>query len=168
MLNAPLATVLAALIAFVGTFVGLWIGYRRWVKERKSARSARFESDQQDVYKTLWEKVEEVNVALRRDRVDARGFAALVADLNEFMLRNGAHLDNSDAHLVNQYVAAVERFHEAVCRAGAKAKIPYGRTQEIPPEIVEKARTLADAASQASELREQLRLKVRKVLIGDP
>jgi hypothetical protein len=49
-------------------------------------------------------------VALRRDRVDEIGFGQLVADLNEFMLRNGAHLDDSDVGLVNRYIKAARHF----------------------------------------------------------
>jgi membrane protein implicated in regulation of membrane protease activity len=74
LLNAPFATILAALIAFVGMVLGLIVAYRRWVRERESARFARFETDQQDIYKSLWEKVEDVNVSLRRMRVDDSGF----------------------------------------------------------------------------------------------
>jgi hypothetical protein len=168
LLDAPVATILAAIVAFVGTMLGLVVGYRRWTKERKSARFAKFEADQQEIYKSLWERVEDVNVALRRDRVDQSGFAKLVADLNEFMLRNGAHLDDSDTELVNRYVAAVKRFHEAVCTADAEAQIPYGQTQEIPPEITGKIAALGDAADEASRLRDELRHKVRTILAGEP
>lgn len=168
MLSAPAATVVAAIIAFLGTAIGLIAAYRRWAKERESARFAKFAADQQEIYKTLWERVEEVNVALRRERVDANGFAGLTADLNEFMLRNGVHLDGSDTRTVNRYLAAVKKFHEAVCAAGAEAQIPYGATQDIPPEVVRKAKALADAANEASRLREELRGKVRRVLAGEP
>lgn len=167
MLEAPIATILAAVIALVGTVLGLVVAYRRWAKERQSARFAKFEADQQDIYKALWDRVEVVNVALRRDRVDEKGFAQLVGDLNEFMLRNGAHLEDSDRRLVNHYVAAAKRFHEAVSKAGADAQVPYGETQDIPPEVSRRIAALADAADQAKRLRDELRSKVRKVLAGE-
>ena len=112
MLTSPLATIVGALIALFGTVLGLVVAYRRWVKERDSARFARFDSDRQDIYKALWQKVEDTNVALRRDRVDESGFAQLVADLNEFMLRNGAHLDDPDIGLVNRYIKAAKHFDQ--------------------------------------------------------
>jgi len=166
LINASVATILAALIALVGTVLGLVIGYRRWAREQQSVRFAKFEADRQDIYKTLWERVEGVNVALRRDRVDEKGFGQLVGDLNEFMLRNGAHLNDSDRALANRYVAAVKKFHEAVLMAGAGAQIPYGETQDIPPEVARRARALADAAGEAKGLRDELRNKVRIVIAG--
>ena len=73
MLDAPLATVIAAAIALAGTLIGIIVGYRRWSRERTSERFRRFETDRQDIYKSLWDRVEEINAALRRDRVDDRG-----------------------------------------------------------------------------------------------
>jgi hypothetical protein len=168
LLNASIATILAAVIALVGTVLGLVVGYRRWAKERQSVRFAKFEADQQDIYKTLWERVEGVNVALRRGHVDEKAFAQLVGDLNEFMLRNGAHLNDSDRMLANRYVGAVKRFHEAVLAAGADVQIPYGETQDIPPEVTRGIKAFADAADEAKRLRDELRSKVRTVLAGRP
>ncbi len=166
MLTSPLATIFGALIAFVGTVLGLMVAYRRWTKERDSARYARFDSDQQDIYKTLWQKVEDVNVALRRDRVDESGFGQLVADLNEFMLRNGAHLEDSDIGLVNRYTKAAKHFDEEVRGAGAESQIPYGATQEIPREVLQHEVGLGAAEHEATRLRNELRRRVRVVLAG--
>ncbi len=157
---------MAAVIAFVGTVLGLVIAYRRWLKERDAARFARFETDQQDIYKKLWERVEIVNVALRRDRVDETGFAQLVADLNEFMLLSGAHIDNSDTRFVHRYVDAVKQFHDSVRAAGLESQIPYGETQEIPEEVLRKQVALEAAEREASRLRDELRAAVRRVLAG--
>ncbi len=168
MLNASIATILAAVIALVGTVLGLVVGYRRWVKERQSVRFAKFEADRQDIYKTLWERVEGVNVALRRDRVEEKAFAQLVGDLNEYMLRNGAHLEDADRVLANRYVAAVKRFHQAVLAAGADAQVPYGETQDVPAEVLRGFRARAEASDEAKRLRDELRTKVRTVLAGQP
>ena len=167
LISAPVATVIAALIALVGTALGLFAGYRRWRKERETTRFGRFETDRQDIYKTLWQKVEDVNVALRRDRVDDGGFMQLVADLNEFMLRNGTHIEDSDIRLANRYLEAVKKFDSAVLAAGADSQVPYGATQEIPTEILQRELSLGEAESEASRLRAELRSKIRKVLAGD-
>ena len=166
MLNSPSATVIAALIALIGTLIGAVIGYRRWDQERQAQRFSRFESDRQDVYKTLWDRVQNVNASLRRGRVDASGFSELVADLNEFMIRNGAHLDDADQQLVNEYIAAVRTFHEVVSGADPEAQIPYGSTQAIPPEVANRIRHLGETQQQVNCLRDQLREKVRLVLGG--
>jgi hypothetical protein len=165
-LDSPSATVIAALIALLGTLVVAVIGYRRWDKERQAQRFSRFEADRQDVYKILWDRVQNVNASLRRGRVDASGFSELVADLNEFMIRNGAHLDDADQQLVNKYIAAVRSFHEVVSSADLEAQIPYGSTQAIPPEVANRIKHLSEAQQQANRLRDQLREKVRLVLGG--
>ncbi len=168
MISAPTATIVAAVIAFVGTVVGCLVAYRRWVKERESARFARFETDRQDIYKSLWDKVEELNASLRRGLVDEGGFGQMVAELNEFMLRNGVHIDAHDVRLVNRYLASVRKFHEAVGNAGPESQVPYGSTQEIPRKILETQVALGAAESDASKLRDALRHRVRKVLAGQP
>lgn len=168
MISAPIATVVAAVIAFIGTVVGAVIAWRRWVKERESARFGKFETDRQDIYKSLWDKVEEVNASLRRNRVDERGLDQMVADLNEFMLRNGAHIDTNDVRLVNRYISSVKKFHTVIASAGAEAQIPYGATQEIPQEILQEQLAIGAAENEASTLRDELRQAVRKVLAGRP
>lgn len=159
------ATVIAALIALVGTLAGLGLGYRRWSQERRARHSDKFEDERREIYKGLWDRVEEVNAALRRNRVDEAGFSELVSDLNEFMIRNGAHVDDPDQSLVNQYVAAVKRFDEVVAATeSADVKVPYGKTTTIPPDVLVKVKVLADAQEQVNRLRTELLAKVRSVI----
>lgn len=167
MLDPALATIVAAVIALIGTLAGLRVGYRRWSEERKAQRSEKFEAERRDIYKGLWDRVEEVNASLRRNRVDDVGFSELVADLNEFMIRNGAHLDDSDQHLANLYVAAVKRFDEVVRAAASEdAKVPYGQTMSIPPEVVSRLQALGEAQDRVSRLRNELLAKVRSIVSG--
>ena len=91
-----------------------------------------------------------------------------MGDLNEFMLRNGAHLDDSDTKLVNRYVQAVKKFHQAVLDSGVESQIAYGMTQRIPREILQRELALGAAEKEATQLREELRRSVRKVLAGEP
>jgi hypothetical protein len=166
MLDAPLATVIAAAIALAGTLIGIIVGYRRWSRERTSERFRRFETDRQDIYKSLWDRVEEINAALRRDRVDDSGYRERLADLNEFIIRNGAHVDDADYQLVNEYVAAVKHFDDAVSVLEPEAQVPYGDTRVIPREVLQRARDVADAQEHVLQLRNQLRSKVRTVIGG--
>ena len=167
-MDGPTATVLAALIALVGTLVGVVFAYRRWSQEKQSVRFGKFEDERQSVYRTLWDRIEGINVALRRERVDGQRFQELVADLNEFMLRHGAHLGDEDRVLANRYVQAVQVFDAAVRESGEDAQIPYGTTQDIPLEVVQRARKLSKAQEEATTLRDELRRKVRVVLSGSP
>lgn len=79
-------------------------------------------------------------MALRRDRVDAATFPALVADLNEFILRNSVHLDESDHVLVNRYIAAAEAVHAAMASAPADVRESYSKTDAIRPDGVSAGR----------------------------
>lgn len=162
------ATVIAAVIALAGTLIGIAVGYRRWSRERTAQRFARFETDRQDIYKSLWDRVEQINAALRRDRVDETGFTELVADLNEFIIRNGAHVDDADYELVNRYVAAVKKFDEFVSRQDPEAQVPYGQTQVISPEVLNRVKELGEAQNRVLQLRNELRTRVRMVIGGIP
>jgi hypothetical protein len=165
-LEPSLATIIAAALGLAGTLIGLGVGYRRWSRERAAQRYGRFENERQDVYRSMWDRVEQINASLRRQRVDAAGFAQAVADLNEFIIRNGVHVDEADHDLVNEYLAAVQRFHAVVTKLEPEDQVSYGLTQRIPAELLGRVKALADAQRQVNDLRTSLRGKVRAVIGG--
>ncbi len=61
-----------ALIGLVGTIAGLWVGYRRWLEDKRVAASKGFYAGRQEAYQQLWDKVEGLNVDARIERCPRR------------------------------------------------------------------------------------------------
>jgi hypothetical protein len=167
-MDANAATIIAAVIGAAATVLAAVFGYRQWARDRTSQKSARFDADRHEIYKSLWDRVEQVNAALRREKVDEAGFQEMVADLNEYILRNGVHVDEADYKLANEYVAAVKTFHRVVSKLDPEDQVAYGRTEMLPRSVVSKAAEVGRAHSEVSRLRQQLREKVRAMLGAEP
>ena len=48
--------IVVALIGLVGTIAGLWVGYRRWLADKRVAASKGFYAGRQNGYQQLWER----------------------------------------------------------------------------------------------------------------
>ena len=160
------AAIVTALLGLVGTLAVAVLGYRRWSKERQVGLRAPYDQERRALYIELWRKAEGVSVALRRTSMPPSEFTALLADLNEFMLTNGLHIDENHRIMVNDYMVAVHAFHSAVLEAGATAEIEYGTTQDIPPEISENLEKLGAAQAHAKSLKQALHNEIHPIASG--
>lgn len=166
-MRESLVPILTTVIALIGTLVGIFVGYRKWKRDRESERFAGFEKDRQSAYKKLWENVEEVNVQVRIDEVSRSDFSRKVQALNAFMLKSGIYIDDEDRALVNEYLKAVYNFQKVVRESGSKeAQIPLEETQPIPPSVSKDLKTIEVAQNKAVILRDELIKKIRHVLTG--
>src|SRR5687768_11420313 len=117
MSNESLVAIIVALIALIGTLAGIAVNYRQWRQDRNAERSKKYGAERRETYKTLWDQVEALNASLRRNKIDETQFTELVADLNEFMLRKSAYLDDNDQSLTNKYIIKAKQFHDIVSKS---------------------------------------------------
>ena len=158
---------IAALIAFAGTALGIFFGYRKWKKDRDSSRFGQFEKDTQATYKALWDQIEEFNIQVRIEDVTTEQFTEHLKKLNSFMLKGGIYLEDDDRALANNYTRAVFDFQNVVKKSEMdEASIPLGATQDIPQEAINNAKEISEAQEMALRLRSEIRDRVRSVLSG--
>lgn len=156
------------MIVLAGTILGIYIGYRKWSRDRDLARFGQFEIDKQQAYKELWAQVEKINITVRIEEVNSEQFSAHLQDLNSFMLKHGIYLDDDDRILANKYVEAVFNFQNTVRSSDSgEASIPLGATQDIPDDVIQGANEIADSQNLAIKLRSEVREKIRSVLSGN-
>jgi hypothetical protein len=161
--------IIVAIIALIGTVIGIYIGFRKSQQDRDSGRFGQYEKDRQGVYRDLWDRVEQFNIKARIELVEANELSAHLQSLNAFMLRSGIYLDDADRNLVNQYVEAAYNFQKVVRESGLdEAEVPLGKTQAIPYEIIQAHIVIGKAQNEALKLRSQVIEKVRRVLGGKP
>jgi hypothetical protein len=153
-----------ALIGLVGTIAGLWVGYRRWLEDKRVAASKGFYAGRQEAYQQLWEKVERLNVDARIEAIPQEDYSKRIAEINAFMLRSSVYIDDPDRQLVNSYIQAAHRFHEVVRSGEIDADINLGDTAIIPEEVLQQCKALRDSQKSALAVRETLLKKIRSVL----
>jgi len=157
--------IVVALISLGGTIAGLWVGYRRWLEDKRAAAAKGFHSGRQGAYQELWEKVERLNVDARIEQIPQMAYSKRIAEINAFMLTSNVYIDDSDRKLVNSYIQAAHRFHEVVrsCEIDG-ANINLGDTANIPNEVLQQSKALLESQKIALRLRETLLQKVRSVV----
>lgn len=162
------ATVIAAALALIGVLVGLVVGLQRWRSERRDTRTADFIKDRQAAYRSLWSGVEGLSVALRTEAFTGETLRDRIRDLNADLLRAGVYIDERDRELASSYVKAVEQFHLIVSSSDDPgAKVSFGDTASIPPEVIQRSRDLGVAQERVMKLRAQLVERIRLVLKGE-
>jgi hypothetical protein len=115
----------------------------------------------------MWERVERLNVVGRIEEMPDEEFSRRIAEINAFLLTSSIYIDDGDRKLVNSYARAARAFHKAVRSSGdAGAKIALGDTGEIPDEVVQRLKVIADTQREALALRASLLDKVRAAVSG--
>ena len=153
-----------ALIGLVGTIAGLWVGYRRWLEDKRVAASKGFYAGRQEAYQQLWDRVEGLNVDARIEALPTEDYSKRIAEINAFMLRSSLYIDDPDRQLVNSYIQAAHRFHEVVRSGEVDADINLGDTAIIPEAVLQQCKALRESQKSALTLRETLLKKIRSVL----
>jgi hypothetical protein len=153
-----------AVIGLVGTIAGLWVGYRRWLEDKRVAASKGFYAGRQDTYQQLWEKVERLNVDARIEQIPQEDYSKRIAEINAFMLRSSLYIDEPDRQLVNSYIQGAHRFHEVLRSGEVDADINLGDTAIIPDTVLQQCQALRESQKNALALRETLLKKIRSVL----
>ena len=153
-----------ALLGFIGTIAGLWVGYRRWREDKRVAASQGFYAARQQAYQQLWEQVEGLNVEARIEQIPQQDYNKRIAAINAFMLKSSLYIDDPDRQLVNSYIQAAHRFHEVVRSGEVDADLNLGDTAIIPEAVLQQCTALRESQKSALALRASLLKKIRSVL----
>ena len=160
--------IISAVIAFLGTTIGIYIGYRKWRRDRESDRFGQFEKDRQQVYKELWERIARVEVKTRLDDITTEQFADQLKELNSFMLINGVYFDDEDRSLANEFSEALYSLQKIVRASGEEdLLIHWALTQKIERAAIEGSKEIEEAFNKTENLRKRLKIKVAHLISGN-
>ncbi len=158
---------IAAVLAFIGTVLGVYFAHMRWLREKSLERYSLYEAERQSAYRELWQRVESLNIMIRVQEVTEQDFLSHLQDLNSFILANGIYLEDQDRVLANEYTRAVFSFSSAVNEAEKEGfELPLGTTQEMPKEVVSNIKEVADAQQKALTLRAKLLNRIKGIVGG--
>jgi len=156
-----------ALIALIGTLVGIYYGHRKWRVDRDSARSKQYLADRQATYKDVWDRVEQLNVDGRITEISSDVFSDRLTELNALMLKAAIYIEDADRSLVNEYISAARSFHQAVRASSSEdAHSALGETVAMPTEVLDREMAIRETRDDALRHRETLVERVRTVLAG--
>jgi len=162
-----LKIIIPAGVALAGTLITVLVGYRQWKRQRDDARYATFLKDKEEVYKRLWEQLEEVQIKLRTENVSDPAFNALVKMVNSYILKNSLYLEEQDKSLSNRYLDAVRKTTEIIIRSkNERAEEAMVTTREIPDEVVQAGRELNAALKEMKDTRDLIIYRFRDIISG--
>ena len=153
--------IVVAVLALLGTLVGVILAHRRWKTDRRGP----YQAERVTAYKELWSVAEGLAVELRLERIEPTEVEARIRALNVMMLKAGPFLDSSDRERATEYVRLATRFAELV-RAGENAEllVQMEKTAELPEQLFRGAEAVGVVYHQAMEVRSSLEWRVRRVL----
>jgi len=129
------------------------------------ARAGRNIEEKQNIYKELWNKIEEIHITLRADKINNVEFDKLRTILNSYILKNSLFIDEKDQQLSNNYLKEVYRFAEHLRQSNIPdAEIEWNVTGPVLPEAINKAQELKSIYDNANRNREELLRRIRKIL----
>lgn len=156
-----------ALIAFLGTLLTIFIGYRQWKSQRDLTRSQKFQGDRELVYKELWGKLEDVHLKVRTDSVGKSEFDELVKEVNTYLLKNSLYIEKTDTKLTTEYLDSVWRVSQFVAKSKDKRiKNEWTKTGPLPADALDEHKELQTAWKIADETRDKLVSRFQSILAG--
>jgi hypothetical protein len=146
-----LRIVLPALIALIGTLVVAYLGYRQWRRQHALTRAGSLLIEKQTAYKSIWNKLEDVNVAVRAETFTKQQFREAVKSVNVELMKSGLLLEGDEQVVVHDYLGALQAFGEKL------AEVDH---EEYADEVEDVALTMGNRID-AEELRELARAELR-------
>ena len=158
-MTESLTTIVVALIGLLGTVLAAYLGYRQWRLSRRDLSSSSLVEKRRAAYETLWQRLNDLEVELRRSAIPSEQLGAQVAEINRWIMVNEIYVRDETRALVNQYLKSVQGWTNHVRESGSDIqKSAMTDTADIWPGSTE----LAKAQAQ----REQLKALIQKELRG--
>ena len=160
--------VLGPVLALLGVLFGLWLGHRRWQAEQAAKEKADESRHTREAYLGLWAVVSETERQIRDARnpgMTSSQFAALMADVNNYLLAQGLWIQRKDRYLVLEYLFWTSQFITLVLSDSTARD--YLLISAVYDGLPRKLNVASEALKRSDELRSQLRERIRTV-IGAP
>jgi hypothetical protein len=163
--NILVPILITAAAGLLGTILTLvFQAYQAKRKERlQGSEPSRME--RQAAYRELWAKIEQIHAGMRTNAITGDDFNKHIQELNTYIIQHSLYIEDEDWDLSNRYLDKVKRLREVIREAESpEIKDVEASTRPFPTEMVNAVQELRAANEEASQLREQLRGRFRKVL----
>ena len=157
-MTESLTTIVVALIGLLGTVLAAYLGYRQWRLSRRDLSSSSLVEKRRAAYETLWQRLNDLEVELRRSAIPSEQLGAQVAEINRCIMQNEIYVKDETRTLVNEYLKSVQRWTSHVRESGSDVqKSAMHDTAAIPTGFTE----LANAQVQREHLKAMIQKELR-------
>lgn len=170
---SELKIVLPALIALIGTLVGIYFGYRQWKRQQTNNLFGDFLAVKKNAYKEVWDGLEEVYLYVRTSDFLAETFFEKVRRVNSILRKNGLYLEDGEKRTVNDYLDSLEKIGKLFQVPALKKHSEWMRQSEdisspgIPAELLSSIDELEQTEELTEAQRKTLMSRFRKIIGGD-
>jgi hypothetical protein len=153
---------LTPLIAFAGTVIVALLGFYQWRRQYSNPNRAANAAGRREAYEGLWQKLEEINLAIREQRDNNSRLLDRLGEINKFFLAHSLYFEDRDQTLINDYIAAMHVLRGRIYNSGSGDAVSAFRATMNPTFFIADEE-IKDAAERVQELRATLKKNVQQV-----
>jgi hypothetical protein len=159
-----LIPLLTPALALVGTLVAALLGYFQWRKQNWDPNRSEKAAARRDAHEELWQRLETINLLLRKGGEDNPKLHSLIRGVNEFFLSKSLYFDDRDQVELVEYITAMEALREQVYASDdsdVQAKWELTIASWRPPEH---GNDIGDALLRVNALRAKIKKRIQRVV----
>ena len=152
---------ITSLLALAGTLLVALLSFYQWRKQNANPNRAANAAARRDAFAGLWERLEQINMDLRKTRSEIPSLDGQLHSINEYFLGHSLYFDDEDQVTINNYVGALHRVRAIIDRDGDdQMNEQYHRTGRIDIRGLEELRA---ATNEMEKYRAIIKEKAQKV-----
>jgi len=109
---------ITSVLALAGTLLVALLGFYQWRKQNANPNRAANAATRRDAFEGLWERLEQINMDLRKTRSEIPSLEGQLHSINEYFLGHSLYFDDQDQVTINNYVGALHRVRAIIDRDG--------------------------------------------------
>jgi hypothetical protein len=109
---------ITSVLALAGTLLVALLGFYQWRKQNANPNRAANAAARRDAFAGLWERLEQINMDLRKTRSEIPSLDGQLHSINEYFLGHSLYFDDEDQVTINKYVGALHRVRAIIDRDG--------------------------------------------------
>jgi hypothetical protein len=150
------------ILALAGTLVVALLGFYQWRKQNWNPNRAANAAAQRAAYEELWQKLEKINLLLRKGGNQNPNLHAQIREVNKFFIARSLYFDDRVQNMVVEYVTALNTLREKVYASDDSdvTAIWDSTLIRFPPT---QDAEIASASKRVDELRGKLKKKIQCV-----
>lgn len=155
----PLVT---PVLALAGTLAVALLGFYQWRKQNSNPNRAANAAAKRAAYEELWQRLEKINLLLRKGGNENPNLHAQLREVNKFFISRSLYFDDNDQSVVTEYITAMNALREKVYASDdSNVTAIWHRTIiSMPPTLDAE---IAAASNRVDVLRAKIKKKIQRI-----
>jgi hypothetical protein len=105
---------IAPVLALAGTLLVASLGFYQWKRQNANPNRAANAAARRAAYEGLWQRLEQINLDLRKTRSEIPILSNQLHSINEYFLSHSIYFDDADQAVIDKYVSALHRVRSII------------------------------------------------------